>query len=84
MSDNKRVELDLDDLESVVGGMLSVDTENGVKVVKRYNAKHEVIGTWRILTTKTDVFTQMQQEYWQLGDVGMINKLIADKKIAPM
>ena len=80
---NKRTEVDMDDLEFVTGGMLSVDTVDGVKVVKKYNAEHECVGTWEILTTKTDVFTTMQKEYWELGDNGMIDKLIADGKIKP-
>lgn len=78
---SERKELNLNQLESVTGGMLSVDTVNGEKVLLRYNAKHEVIGRWKILTSKGAIFDQMKTEYWSLGDEGMVAKLLAEGKI---
>ena len=83
-----RVSLNNEDMEKVTGGSLYCNTNaDGVKVLERLDADHNVIATWRILTTKNDVYTEMKEKYFTLEgnkDLAMIDILISEGKIGPM
>lgn len=82
-----RVNLNIDDMENVTGGSLYCKTVNGVKVLEQLDADHNVINTWRILTTKNDVYNEMKEKYFTLEgnkDMAMVSILLSEHKIGPM
>ena len=84
----ERKAIDMKELENVTGGSLYCNTNSdGVKVLERLDADHNVIGTWRILTSKNDVYSELKEKYFDLEgnkDLVMIDILLSEGKIAPM
>ena len=84
---SNRISLDMEDMEQVTGGSLYCNTVDGVKVLERLDAEHNVIETWRILTTKNDVYNELKTKYFTLEgnkDLVMIDILLSEGKIGPM
>jgi len=84
---SERVALNMDDLENVTGGSLYCNTVNGIKVLERLDSNHNVIETYRILTTKNDVYSELKAKYFTLDgnkDLTMIKILMDEHKIGPM
>ena len=84
---SNRVEINEDSLEMVTGGSLYCNTVNGVKVLEQLDSEHNVIHTWKILTTKNDVYNEMKRTYFTLDgnkDLAMLEILLREGKISPM
>lgn len=66
---NGRVELSMEEVEDVVGGTLSVRTAGGVDGIVWYDMDHNILGQYRILTSKEQVVELLKRTYWNLeGD----------------
>ena len=60
-----RVQLNMDELEKVVGGQLTVRVlDDGSAVVERINSSYQVIQTVDILGDPEEVFAEIQDVYW--------------------
>ena len=81
MSENKgkRTELSMDEVEEVVGGTLSVRTsKSGVDGIVWYDINHNVLGTYKIKTSKKEVTDLLKKTYWNLEGDGTRDQQMLD------
>ena len=75
---DKRTELSMDEVEEVVGGTLSIRSSNGVDGIVWYDIDHNVLGTYRILTSKSEVADLFKTTYWNLEGDGTRDQQMLD------